>query len=180
MKNSLQLAESKLIILYMLYKMDLPVSLSYIQEFALASEYMDYFSLSNYLSQLTESEYITKTVEYNKTAYSISKKGYKTLNLFENLIPADIKEKINKYVELNKNQVKKDLEILANFKEENNEYTVKCAVYENKTPLIELSLKVNSKRYANTICDNWKKDASKYYLSFMKTLLSDDEDKNNG
>ena len=47
MKNSSQLAESKLIILYMLNKISLPMSLSYIQEFALASEYMDYFSLSN-------------------------------------------------------------------------------------------------------------------------------------
>ena len=172
MKNSSQLAESKLIILYMLNKISLPMSLSYIQEFALASEYMDYFSLSNYLSELTESEYIVKNIEHNKTTYTISKKGYKTLALFENLIPKSIKEKINEYVALNKNQIKKDLEIIATFKENNNEYSVKCAVYENKVPLIELNLKVASKKYANTICDNWKKDASKYYLSFMKSLLN--------
>ncbi|WP_317367032.1 DUF4364 family protein [uncultured Tyzzerella sp.] len=175
MKNSSQLAESKLIIMYMLHKINLPMSLSYIQEFALASEYMDYFSLSKYLSELTESEYIIKNIEHNKTTYTISKKGYKTLNLFENLIPNSIKQKINEYVAINKNQIKKDLDIVANFTENNNEYTVKCAVYEDKKPLIELSLKVASKRYANTICDNWKKDASKYYLSFMKTLLNSDE-----
>ena len=175
MKNSSQLAESKLIIMYMLYKVNLPMSLSYIQEFALASEYMDYFSLSNYLSELTESEYIIKNIEHNKTTYTISKKGYKTLHLFENLIPSTTKEKINKYVAINKNQIKKDLDIVANFTENNNEYTVKCAVYENKTPLMELSLKVASKKYANTICDNWKKDASKYYLSFIKSLLTNEE-----
>lgn len=175
MKNSSQLAESKLIIMYMLHKVNLPMSLSYIQEFALASEYMDYFSLSNYLSELAESEYIIKNIEHNKTTYTISKKGYKTLHLFENLIPATTKEKINKYVAINKNQIKKDLDIVANFTENNNEYTVKCAVYENKTPLMELSLKVASKKYANTICDNWKKDASKYYLSFIKSLLTNEE-----
>ncbi|WP_250277757.1 DUF4364 family protein [[Clostridium] colinum] len=176
MKNSSQLAESKLIIMYMLHKINLPMSLSYIQEFALTYEYMDYFSLSNYLSELAESEYIIKNVEHNKTTYTISKKGYKTLNLFENLIPNYIKEKINEYVALNKNQIKKELDIVANFTENNNEYTVKCAVYENKMPLMEISLKVASKKYANTICDNWKKDASKYYLSFMKTLLNDDKE----
>ena len=37
---------------------------------------------------------------------------------------------------------------------------------------MEMNLKVASKKYANTICDNWKKDASKYYLSFMKSLLN--------
>ena len=40
---------------------------------------------------------------------------------------------------------------------------------------MELSLKVASKKYANTICDNWKKDASKYYLSFIKSLLTNEE-----
>ncbi len=175
MKNSSQLAESKLIILYMLYKMDLPVSLSYIQEFTLAYEYMDYFSLSTYLSQLTESQYLEKTLEHNKTKYNISKKGLKTLALFENLIPKHIKEEIDNYVKENRSQVRKDLEVLANFIEKDKEYVVKCAVYENKIPIIELNLKVNSKRYANTICDNWKKDASKYYLSFMRTLLSNDD-----
>lgn len=175
MKNSSQLAESKLIIMYMLNKINIPMSLSYIQEFALASEYMDYFSLSNYLSELTQSGYIIKNLEHNKTTYTISKNGYKTLTLFENLIPNSIKEKINEYVALNKNQIKKDLDIIAGFTEHNNEYTVKCAVYENKVPLIELNLKVASKKYANTICDNWKKDASKYYLSFMKTLLNSDD-----
>ncbi len=175
MKNSSKLAESKLIIMYMLHKINLPMSLSYIQEFALASEYMDYFSLSNYLSELTESEYIIKNVEHNKTTYTISKKGYKTLSLFENLIPIATKEKINEYVAVNKNQIKKDLDIVANFTEKDNEYIVKCAVYENKSTLMELNLKVASKKYANTICDNWKKDASKYYLSFIKNLLNNDE-----
>ncbi len=175
MKDSSQLAESKLIILYMLNKINLPMSLSYIQEFALTYEYMDYFSLSSYLSELTESEYIIKNVEHNKTTYTISKKGYKTLSLFENLIPSYIKEKIEEYIALNKNQIKKELDILANFTENNNEYNVRCAVYENKAPLMEVNLKVASKKYAKTICDNWKKDASKYYLNFIKTLLNDKE-----
>lgn len=174
MKNSSQLAESKLIIMYMLNKVNLPTSLSYIQEFALTYEYMDYFSLSNYLVELTESEYIVKNVDHNKTTYTISQKGYKTLSLFENLIPSYIKENIDEYVNLNKNQIKKELDIVANFTEKDNEYNVKCSVYENNAPLMEINLKVGSKRYANTICDNWKKNASKHYLNFMKNLLNDE------
>ena len=173
MKDPSQLAESKLIIMYMLNKINLPMSLSYIQEFALTYEYMDYFSLSTYLSELTDSEYIAKNVEYNKTTYTITKKGYKTLSLFENLIPIDIKEKINEYVAINKNQIKKELDIVANFIENKNEYIVKCAVYEDNKPLLDISLKVTSKKYAKTICENWKKNPSKYYLSCIKTLLNE-------
>lgn len=172
MENSSQLAESKLIIMYMLNKIKLPVSLSYIQDFALDSEYMDYFSLSNYLVELTESEYICKSIKHNKTTYFISKNGYKTLNLFENLIPNYIKEKINEYVKVHKNEIKKELDIVATFTENNtNEFSVKCGAYENNISIIEFNLKVGTKKYAKTICNNWKKDASKYYISFMKSLL---------
>lgn len=177
MKDFSELAESKLVIIYLLHKMSLPISLSYVQEFALDSEYMDYFSLSNYLMELSDSGYIRKNIENNKTTYSISEKGYKVLTLFDNLIPNYIKEKIDEYVRLNKIQVKKDLEIISSYEQiGENEFTVKCCAYENNSQIIEINLKVASKKYARTICENWKKDASKYYISFVKSLLEKNEE----
>lgn len=172
MKAPSQLAESKLIILYMLYKMNLPVSLSYIQEFALQAEYMDYFSLTAYLAELTQNEYILKNIENNKTTYIISDKGCKILSFFENLIPSYIKTQINEYVDLRKKNVKKDLQIISNFsKNDASEYIVKCGVYENKSLVMELSLNVASKEYAKIICDNWQENVNDYYPFFLKTLL---------
>lgn len=172
MKDFSELAESKLVIIYLLYKMNLPVSISYIQEFALDSECMDYFSLSKYLVELVEKRYISKNTENNKTVYSIEERGYKILNLFENLISIDIKEKIDNYVENNKKNLKRDLDIVAVYEQiHQNEFNVKCSAYENGESIMDISFKVSSKKYARKICDNWKKEAPSYYISFIKSLL---------
>lgn len=177
MKHSSELAESKLVIIYLLHKMNLPVSISYIQEFALDSEVMDYFSLSYYIADLNENGYISKNIENNKTSYTVTEKGYKILDLFENLIPSYVKEKIDKYVDNNKNQLKKEIDITANYQKlHDEEYSIKCGAYENGTSLMEINLKVISKKYARAICDNWKKNAPDYYVSFIKSLLEGKED----
>ncbi len=177
MKYSSELAESKLVIIYLLHKMNLPVSVSYIQEFALDSESMDYFALSSYLADLAENEYISKNVENNKTTYSIEEKGYKILDLFENLIPLNIKEKIDNYVKNNKSQLKKELDIIATYEKlYGEEYNIKCGAYENGVSVMELNFKVISKKYARAICDNWKKDAPAYYMEFIKSLLEGKEE----
>lgn len=177
MKYSSELAESKLVIIYLLHKMNLPVSVSYIQEFALDSESMDYFALSSYLADLSENGYISKTIENNKTNYTIAEKGYKILDLFENLIPSNIKEKIDNYVKNNKSQLKKELDIVATYEKlYGEEYNIKCGVYENGVSVMEINFKVISKKYARAICDNWKKNAPSYYMEFIKSLLEGKEE----
>lgn len=175
MNDSSKLAESKLILMYLINKMELPISLSYIQEFTLAEDYMDYFTLSSYLVELAENKYIIKTVQPKKTSYVLSDSGKKTLRLFENLIAENIKENVDEYVQINKPQIKKDLDVVADFVEKGDEFIVTCGAYENKIPLMQINLKVSSKQYAKEICKNWKNDASKHYLSFIKALLGDEK-----
>lgn len=178
MNDSSKLAESKLVIIYLLYKMNLPVSISYIQEFALDSECMDYFSLASYLSDLYENKYILKNVENNKTTYTVTEKGYKVLDLFENLVPKYIKEKVDSYVENNKFQLKKELDITATYKQiYENEFEVKCNAQESGVSIMEIKFKVANKKYAKSICDNWKKNAPSYYISFITSLLEGEDKK---
>lgn len=176
MKDSSELAESKLIILYMINKMNLPVFLSYVQQFALESEYMDYFSLSTYLAELSNGEYLLKNIENNKTSYTISEKGLNILQYFSNRIPAHIKQKIDDYVFANKKKVKRELEVTSIYYEnDSNDYIVKCGVYDNSALLMEINLNVVSKEYAKQICQNWKDNVDNYYLSFLKSLLNPSE-----
>lgn len=172
MNNYSKLAEGKLIIIYLLYKMNLPVSISYIQEFALDSECMDYFSLASHLADLSENKYIVKNIENNKTTYTIAEKGYKVLDLFENLVPPYIKQSIDDYVQNNKLQLKKELDIIATYEQiYDNEFEVRCSAHENGLSIMQLNFKVANKKYAKIMCDNWKKNAPHYYISFIRALL---------
>lgn len=175
MKDISELAESKLILLYMIHKMNLPVFLSYVQQFALEAEYMDYFSLSTYLAELSKNEYLLKNIENNKTSYTISEKGVNVLNYFSNRIPSYIKEKIDNYVLANRKKVRRELEVTAVYYEnESNNYIVKCGAYEDSVLLMEVNLNVVSKESAERICKNWKDNVNTYYLSFLKSLLNDE------
>ena len=80
--NTRALAESKLIILYLIEKIEIPLSNSEICQFALEKNLMDYFSVQQYLSEMVESGLLEVTTENNSTRYTINADGEETLNYF--------------------------------------------------------------------------------------------------
>lgn len=175
MSNSTDsLAQSKLIILYLLRRMNMPVSLAHIQRFALSAEYMDYFSLTTYLAEMTGGKQIIKTKENNQTCYSITSTGLQSLSYFENMLSEQIRNNISDYVSTYKPHLKDDLEVRAVYKEiSENNYNVNLSLVENSESLIEINLASLSKDYAKNICANWKNDTSNLYLSTLKNLLGE-------
>ena len=57
----------------------------------------------------------------------------------------------------------------------NNEYTVKCGVYDSDgtTSLMEISINVATKDQARTICRNWKNNVADLYGDIMLTLATE-------
>ena len=70
-----QLAENKLILLYLINKMSMPLSNSEICLFALEKDYMDYFSLQQYLGELVDSEFLEVTKEKQHYAVYSYRRG---------------------------------------------------------------------------------------------------------
>ena len=77
--NTRALAESKLIILYLIEKIEIPLSNSEICQFALEKNLMDYFSVQQYLSEMVESGLLEVTTENNSTRYTITADGEETI-----------------------------------------------------------------------------------------------------
>jgi len=69
-----------------------------------------------------------------------------------------VKNRINKYVAENRQQVMKGFETTANhfYDNDSGEFIVKCGVYDFDTLLMELNLSVVNKEQALLICNNWK------------------------
>lgn len=65
------------------------------------------------------------------------------------------------------------------FQEMNNEYTVKCGVYDSDgtTSLMEISINVATKDQARTICRNWKNNVADLYGEIMLTLATEPDNK---
>ncbi|MCT4685881.1 DUF4364 family protein [Vallitalea sp.] len=167
-----ELSVNKLIILYMIEKLDMPMSYTQISEFLLAHEYMNYFSLQQYFSELVETNLLATKVINHSTRYSITENGKKTLEYFENRIPESICTEILNYLKDKKLELKDEFEITAEYyPKKNGDFTVNCIAKEKKDLLMEIKINVVSKEHALKICDNWKENPHVIYGKILEELL---------
>lgn len=91
----------KLIILYMLDKVDFPLTNSQISEFVLDKGYTDYFKLQQALSELADSGLILKESTHNRTLFHLTEDGKGTIHLFQDKISKPIQDDIDHFYRQN-------------------------------------------------------------------------------
>ncbi len=162
----------KLIILYMLQKVDFPLTNSQISEFILDRGYTTYFTLQSVLSELTESDMIRQETILNASYYSLTESGEEALYYFQNRISKSIRDEIDTYISENKMQLRDEVSVLADYyKNTANEYSVRCIVKEKYSNPIELTITVPDEVQAKIVCRNWKDRCQQIYEHIMKQLL---------
>jgi len=162
----------KLIVLYMLDKVNFPLTESQITDFILGKEYTTYFSLRQAISELIDAELIKVETFRNSSHYHISEEGRNTLEYFGNRISSSIVAEIDEYLTTNQFDLLDEVATTADFyKTTNNNYAVECKVKEKNTDLISLTLTVPTKEQANAICNNWKIESQQVYSYLMDTLM---------
>ncbi len=170
--SSEELASHKLLILYILNKINMDLTNSQITQVVLETEMMNYFSLQHFLSQLMESKFLTTYRDSGREYYSLTQKGLEILEYFLSRIPKEVTEKLDDYISKNKESLLADTEVKASFMKQNNhEFIVNLRVIENQSNLIDLNLNVSSEKQANLICNNWKNNASYMYAEIIDLLI---------
>ena len=170
--SDIKTPENKLIILYLIEKMDLPLSRSQITDYIIQSEFMDYYTLQQSLGDMVDGGYLDSTTDNNTTRYTLTEEGLQTLEYFEKHIPYSIRNKINQYIKENRKDIKRAFENTATFfpNAENDEFLVKCGVYEEGRVLMELSISVDTREQARLIQNNWKANAKTLYGDIVRLL----------
>ena len=153
------LAENKLILLYLLQKMNIALSNDDICQFVMEHSVMDYFLAQQYLTQLVDTKFTDS--------------GREALGFFENRISSWLKNAANEYIANNKSRIKSDYETSANyFPEINGEYLVKCAVCAlDGTQIMEVDVVVPTKKQAQIICTNWKQNVNHIVSDIFASLI---------
>ena len=162
----------KLIILYMLSKVDFPLTNAQISDFILNKGYTNYFKLQQALSELSEAELIREETTYNRTLYHLTEDGAQSIQFFKNKISKGIQDDINEFFREKNYDLKNETSVKADYyKNTAGEYSVRCQVLENQEPLIDLALSVPSEKEAEHIAANWQKKNQEIYASLMIQLL---------
>ncbi len=162
----------KLIILYMLDRVDFPLTTSQISEFIIDQGYTDFFKIQQCLVELKTADLIREENTHNRTLYHLTDDGAETLNFFHKEISADIRSDIKKFFNEKKYDLKTETAVQADYYENvNREYTVRCRIVERGAPLLDLSLTVPSESEAEKVSNNWTTRNEEVYAMIMEKLL---------
>ncbi|MCF2682946.1 DUF4364 family protein [Faecalicatena contorta] len=162
----------KLIILYMLNKVDFPLTNSQISEFILNEGYTTYFNLQQAISELIDSGFIREESTHSRTFYHLTEEGVETIHYFKNDISPAIQEDINAFLKAKQYELKNEVSVKSDYyKNSNREYSVRCQVLEHGFPLIDLTLTAPTEAEAETIANNWAKKNQEIYALIMTHLL---------
>lgn len=167
-----ELSQNKLIILYMLEMSENPLTNTQISDFVLEHGYTNYFSLQEYLNQLTDTELIKIEEVGHNSFYHLTKKGKTILEFFVNRIPDVTKEEVETYLKEHQLEIRTNVEIVANYIPGlNDDYKVHCYVKDGPTMLMEITLTVFDKETAVSMCKKWKTESSDIYKTFLYKLM---------
>lgn len=162
----------KLIVLYMLQKVDFPLTNAQISEFILDRGYTTYFTLQSVLSELSESGMVHQETIRNTSYYTLTDAGAEALHYFQNRVSKMIRDDIDKYIADKKMELRDEVSVIADYyKNTADEYSVRCIVKEKYANPIDLTITVPDEAQAKIVCRNWKTKCQKIYETVMKELL---------
>ncbi|MGI6587056.1 MAG: DUF4364 family protein [Gracilibacteraceae bacterium] len=167
------LADKKLMILYLLNKMGMPLTKLQITNAILENNLIDFFTFQQCMSELEESGMIKQTMYHKGQCFAITEEGIKTVGIFEQRISKNSSQIINNYILKNKELLRKESQVIAEYKKmRDKEYIVNLKVIENELVLIELKLNVVSAKQAKQICEKWKNFSESIYSQLMGSLIN--------
>ena len=161
----------KLIVLYMLSRVNFPLTNTQISEFILGKEYTNYFTLQQVISELSIADHIEVKTVGNTTYYHITPHGEEAIGFFSNKISSIIKEEIDTFLTENRYELKNESGMLADYyKATTGDYIVHCQLKDNHASLIELNLSVPGEAAAEQMCNNWKNASEDIYAFIISQL----------
>lgn len=172
-------AENKLLLLFLVHMMDLPMSRRQINDFVIEKQIMNHFTLDQHLADMVSRGFLDVTHEDSQdestTNYALTDEGLTNLELLENQIPRPVRNMIIKYIEENRGKIRKGFEKVAHYfpNVENDEYIVKCGVYDDRrgNMLMEIQVPVVTREQAKHIQANWNTNYKALYQKILSTLI---------
>jgi len=161
----------KLIILYILDRMDFPITNTELTRFIVEKEYCDYITINQTLADLIEDEYVEMERSHNSYLYRITPSGKETLSFFYTRISVAIRDDIDAYLSEKEYQLREMVATSADYYEaKKNEFVVELRVTERDSELVHINLLVTSATEADAICNRWKECSADVYGYLISTL----------
>lgn len=167
------LAENKVLILYLLNKLQDGIKNDNLYKIVSSANNMNYFYFQELLTDLIESNLVGSFTNDEDVIIKITSDGQNALSLTKSLLPGILKLKADNVFKEEISNIAEESSIITEYipKDEKN-YTVKCRIVEKNETIFEVSTFAGSRDRAKQISDNWKTNANNIYPQIMNLLLN--------
>lgn len=166
------LAENKVLLLYILNKLDKPIDNDNLLKLTLSFKEMNYFYFQQFLLDLLENNYIIGYTEDDKTMYKITDLGKETLSLTNDILPGIIKLQIDNFLNEEVTDVQYKDHAFSEFIPKNeHEFIVNCKLVKNNVTIFEIKLQASSSEEAKHMAEKWENNYEDIY-PIIKDILS--------
>lgn len=162
----------KLIVLYMLNRVNFPLTKTQVIDFMQEKEYTNFFTLQQVMSELEDTGLITAQSIRNRTHLTSTPEGQETLRFFGNRISDAIKKDIDDYLSEKEFTLRNEVAIQSDYyKSTTGEYEAHLLAKEKGITIVDITLSVPSQELASSICDNWQKKNQHIYQYLVEQLF---------
>ena len=166
------LAENKVLILYILDKLNHDITNDGLFNIISSINDMNYFYFQQVLNDLIDSNLVGTYTNEEENLIRITSEGKNAFTLTQELLPGILKLKADNIFKDVLLEVEEKSSVVAEFIPKNeNDYSVKCKIVENNETVFEVKTFAGSRDRAKRIVDNWNNNASTIYPEILNLLL---------
>ena len=172
LSSSKDAAGYKLLILYVLKKINMPVGSLDLVNYILEERLMGYLMFQQRINELIEAKHITVVSGGGKKVYSIADEGLGLLTEMSDLIPRTEKNRVDRTAgKLNRRAINKRSVVADYTPDDENNCVARIGLNEGDLQILNMEIATASKEDARAICRNWKERAVEIYAGIIGLFL---------
>lgn len=162
----------KLIVLYMLNRVNFPLTAAQIQNFILEQDYTNFLTLQQVFAELEDAGMLSSQTIGNRTQLKITEEGIQTLHYFDSRISPSTKQDIDDYLQKNEMTLRNEISVQSHYyKSTSGEYEANLIAKDRNITLVNLTLSVPTEELARSICENWQTKNTEIYQYLIQALF---------
>ena len=163
--------EIKTIILFIIDSYRAPIDNGIVTDIFMSHEFVDYFSMQQYLDELIEGGLLSLYEDEKSHKYAITDIGREAVEGFRPSIPITVRKKILESIKKYKLSIENGKLVTAIYIKHNDlEHIAHLTINEGGAPLFDLKINCGSKDAAMKVCMNFKDNPEKIYKEAFKIL----------
>ena len=164
----------KLLVLYIMTRVAAPITFLQLLDLALCDGGVDYFSLTQAVNHLVETEHLSLDGEF----YSITDKGRRNSHICQSTLPYSVRRRCDDNLAVINAQLRRDAQVKGSLiPHADGTITVSLSLDDDAGNLLKLELLIPSLAHAQHLLDQFKSHPEQVYNGVINALMADFDNK---